>query len=316
MMTKTFDKIGRARILRGVAMISLMAATGMLASCDKQPTGQVVAVVNGEEVTLQELNAELGGAELGEGASADEARNRALNNLINRRLLADVARDEQIASSPEFIIRRRQMEDALLVQMLGQKVARELAEPTAAELDKFIADNPQMFANRAVLALDQIRFEKPARDDYIEQLAATKTMSEVVAVLNRLGIRFQRGNVRVDSASMPAGMFSQVMQVGNREPFVVPGPAVVTVSYLLGSEQAPIAGDQARTVATNALRQRSVASELEKRLETAKTEGGVDYQPGFGPPPEAAASNAATPAAPAEPTPGPGALAPAPSAQP
>ena len=315
-MIKTFDKTRRARVLRGMALASLVAATGLLAGCDKQPTGQVVAVVNGEEVTSQELNAELGGAELGEGASADETRNRALDSLINRRLLAGVARDEQIASSPEFIIRRRQMEDALLVQMLSQKIARELAEPTAAELDKFIADNPQMFANRTILALDQIRFEKPARDDYVQQLAATKTMAEVVAVLNRLGIRFQRANVQVDSASMPAGMFSQVMQVGGREPFVVPGPAVVSVSNLLGSRQAPIAGDQARTVATNALRQRSVASELEKRLGAAKTEGGVDYQPGFGPPPETAVPNAAASAAPGSTTPGAAAPTPAPSAQP
>lgn len=291
-MIDIFRALGRARALRGVAMVSL--AAGLVGACDDQPTGQVVAVVNGEEVTMQELNAEMGGATVPEGADGEQVRNRALNSLLNRRLLADIAREEEIASSPEFIIRRRQMEDALLVQMLSQKVARELAEPTAAEIDKFIADNPQMFANRSILALDQIRFETPARDDYLQQLASTQSMAEVVAVLNRLGIRFQRANVQVDSATMPAGMFAQVMEVGGREPFVVPGPGVVSVSHMLSSEQAPIAGDQARTVATNALRQRSVASALEERLEAAKAEGGIDYQPGFGPPPEASPANTPT----------------------
>lgn len=293
-MIESFKKLGSARLLRGVALISLMTATGLVAGCNKQPEGQVVAVVNGEEITLQELNAEMGGAQAAEGADAQDVRNRALNNIISRRLLSEVAEEEQIASSPEYIIRRRQMEDALLVQMLSQKIARELDEPTAAELEAFIAENPQMFARRTIFALDQIRFQPPTRDDYLEQLAATQTMADVVAVLNRLGIQFQRGNARVDSASVPTNMFNQIVQVGSSEPFVVPAPGMVTVSHVLASQAAPIAGEQAQTVATNALRQRTVATELEERLEAAKAEAGIDYQPDFGPPPEASPAIAPT----------------------
>src|SRR5262249_103371 len=149
---------------RQVAAGALVAALAIMAGCDREPEGQVVAVVNGDEVTLQELNGELGNAQLPEGEKAkNDIRNMALANVVNRRLLAGLARDEQIDTSPDYIVRRRQLEENLLVQMLSQKVARTIKQPSAAEIDKFMADNPQMFANRTIMAVDQIRFQTPPR---------------------------------------------------------------------------------------------------------------------------------------------------------
>lgn len=292
-MTKTFLKSTGGRKLRLATVLPLLAATSMIAACNKEPAGQVVAVVNGDEITLQELNAEVGNAQIPEGADGDAARNAALARVIDRRLLGEIAKEQRIDASPEFIMRRRQLEEGLLVQLLSQQIARNLPQPSAAEIDSFIADNPQMFARRAVLAVDQIRFAAPTRQDYLQELADTKTMAQVIEVLNRLGIRFERGNVRVDTGSMPVAMFNRVMEIGGSEPFVIPAPAGVTVSLVVASQAAPIEGDRARPIATNAIQQRALATELEKQLKDAKAEAGIDYQPGFGPPPEAAAASTA-----------------------
>lgn len=299
-MLKTGRNEGTARMSRRLATGALVAALAV-AGCDKQPEGQVVAVVNGDEITLQQVNTELGSTQLPEGEAANQVRNMALANVVNRRLVAGIARDEQIDSSPEFIIRRQQLEENLLAQMLSQKVARTVKQPTAAEIDKFIADNPQIFANRIMLGVDQIRFPTPARNDYIKALEGADSMTAVVAVLNRLGIRFERGNVPVDSANLPRPVFNQVMSVGTREPFIIPSPAGVTVSQIVATRPAPVTGAQARPAAVSLLQRQAVAAELEKRLEAAKADAGIDYQPGFGPPatsPSGAASAAAS-AAPA-----------------
>lgn len=301
-MTRISFKAYRGRKLRFAAVLPLIAATSLVAACDKAPEGQVVAVVNGEEITLQELNAEIGNAQIPEGADGDAARNLALSRIIDRRLLGEIAKDQNIDSSPEFIMRRRQTEEALLVQLLSQQVARNLKQPTAAEIDAFIAENPQMFANRAALLLDQIRFQAPARDDYLQELASTKTMEQVIEVLNRLGIQFQRGNVRVDTAQIPLEMFNRVNEIGSSEPFIVPNPVGVTVSLVTARQAAPIAGEQARAAAANAIQQRALGAELEKQLKAAKAEAGIDYQSGFGPVAEGTAAPAAgAPAAGASP---------------
>ncbi|QYU68907.1 SurA N-terminal domain-containing protein [Leptolyngbya sp. 15MV] len=276
--------------------VSGLLALVLLAACEKKPEGQVVAVVNGDEITMQELNAELGNAEQPEGAALDELRNAALDNLVNRRLLSGVAREEGVDASPEFVMRRRQLEEALLVQMLAQKTARDIKQPTTAELDKFVADNPQMFANRMILAVDQVRFQTPERRDYIAALEPAKSMADVVGTLNRLGIRFERGNVQVDTAAMPADMYRQVMAVGSSEPFVMPGPAMVSVSQIVSTQPAPVPQAQVRTAATNMLQQLNVAKQLDERIKAAKAEAGIAYQSGFAAP-KAPATDAASAAA-------------------
>lgn len=267
-------------------------ALAMLAGCDKAPEGQVVAVVNGEEITMQELNTELGNAEIPEGAAQDDIRNMALDNVVNRRLLAGVAREAGIDSSPEYVVRSRQLEEALLVQMLAQQTARDLKQPTAAEINQFVTSNPQMFANRTVYAVDQIRFQTPPSNNYLAALEPAKTMAEVVAVLNRLGIRFERGNVQIDSASLPVEMYRQVASVGTREPFVIPGSGGVTVSQIMQSRPAPVPQNQVNTVATNMIQQLEVAKQLDERIKAAKAEAGIDYQSGFAAP-KAATTGAA-----------------------
>ncbi len=293
-MTKESSNLGgRASLMLRVSGVLALA---LLAACDKKPEGQVVAVVNGDEITMQELNTELGNVEQPEGAALDEMRNNALDNLVNRRLLAAVAREEKVDGSPEYVMRRRQLEEALLVQMLAQKTARELKQPTTAEVDKFTADNPQMFADRMILAVDQLRFQTPERSDYIAALEPAKTMAEVVTALNRLGIRFERGNVQVDTASMPLDMYRQVMSIGSAEPFVLPGPAMVSVSQVVSSRPAPVPADQVRTVATNMMQQLNVAKQLDERIKAAKAEAGIAYQSGFSAP-KAPATGAADAAA-------------------
>ena len=76
-----------------------------LDGCNREPTGQVVAVVGDDEVTLQEVNAELGNAQVPEGADPKKIQQLALQRIVERRLPASVARDEKLDERPEFLIR-------------------------------------------------------------------------------------------------------------------------------------------------------------------------------------------------------------------
>ena len=282
-MTITSSAASLAAKKKLLAGALLGASLTLLSACDRQPEGQVVAVVNGDEVTQQEINLAIGDAQIPEGADEEQVRNTALANLINRRLIAEIAREEGIDATPEYIVRKQQVEEGLLVQLLTQKLGRDVIQPSPEDLDAFIADNPQMFAQRRLFSADQIRFVQPARQDYLEALAPATTMEQVVTVLNRLGIQFQRANTQIDSGNLDPDLFKKVVEVGTSEPIVVPAGRMVSVSKILGSQSAPLGGDEARSVAARTLGQRAVTSALEERLDQAKEEAGIDYQPGYGP---------------------------------
>lgn len=295
----------RAELLSQSARRALLAIGGAVAllglsGCDKKAEGQVVAVVNGDEVTAQEINGELGAA-AAQGEPDQQMRNVALARLIDRRLLADVARKEGVENSPEYILRKRNMEENLLVQMMGEKLSRDNKQPTAQQIDQLIAENPQAFADRTVFALDQIVFQMPARRDILDALTPAKTMDQVVSTLNRFGVKFQRGNNTIDSANLPPPVFAQFKRVGTSEPMIIPAGGAVSVAMIREAKPAPVTGAAARQVATNAYAKQQVEKGLKAKLDTARKEAEIEYQTGFSAPPTpgAAPAPAASPAAPA-----------------
>lgn len=262
-----------------------------LSGCDKKAEGQVVAVVDGDEVTAQEVNGELGAA-AAQGEPDQQMRNIALGRLIDRRLLAEVGRKEGVENSPEYILRKRSLEENLLVQMMGEKLARDNKQPTAQQIDRLIAENPQAFAERTIFALDQIVFPMPARRDVFDALTPAKSMAEIVGTLNRFGVKFQRGNNTLDSANLPPQVFAQFKRVGTSEPLIIPAGGTVSVVMILKAEAAPVTGPAARQVAANAHAKQAVEKGLKAKLDAARKAAEIEYQTGFGAPPTPGASAA------------------------
>lgn len=277
--TKTLTPSLRRGALIAGSALALLGLSG----CDKKAEGQVVAIVDGDEITSQEVNGALGAA-AAQGEPDQQMRNAALNQLIDRRLLAGVARDEGVESSPEYILRKRTMEEGLLVQMMGEKAARDNKQATPQQIDQMIAENPQAFADRTVFALDQIVFPMPPRRDVFDALTPAKTMGEVVTALNKFGIKFQRGNNTIDSANLPPAVFQQFKRVGTSEPMVIPAGRAVTVAMITQSEAAPLTGPAARQVAGNAYAKREVEKTLKAKLDAARKNGEIEYQAGFSAP--------------------------------
>ncbi len=269
---------------RRAALLAAGAALLLTACGEKTPGGQVAATVDGQEITLTELNQELAGVQVPKDADKKALQRQALQRIIDRKLIANAALEDNIDQTPEFVVRRQQLEDGLLAQLLTQKMARSQAAPTSAEIAKFETDNPNMFSGRTIYALDQLRFPTPQNATYLLDLSAAKTMDQVIAVLDRNNIKYQRGAGQLDSAVVPKQMMDQIRKVPAGEPFVVPAGNVVVVSLITGSRPAPLAGEEVRPLAVNAARQTKLGEQLQARLKAEKAKAKIEYQPGFAPP--------------------------------
>lgn len=276
-----FPRYGSIRCSALALVVVPLVAT--LSACDRKPEGQVVAVVDGREITIEELNGELPQT-VGREDADSSARNAALQQVVDRVLLAEAAREMNVDTSPEFILREKKLRETLLVQMLNEKLAREVKDPSSQDIDKMIADNPQAFAGRTVFALDQLVFAAPKRTGIIEALGPTKTMDDVVAVLNRSGIKFNRGSATVDSASLTPAMFAEFKRVGSSEPMVIPAGSTITVAKIMAARPVPISGDPARPVAGTGYKREKTQERLREVLKSARKGADITYQTGYGAP--------------------------------
>jgi len=276
-----------------VVWASCLIGSVLLSGCQKEATGQVAAVVNDDEVTLQEVNAELGRIQIPEGVDKQQVQQGALQRIVERRLLAQAARDDGLDKTPDFLIRRRQLEDALLVQLLGEKLGRTTAVPEGAAVDTFMRQNPAVFSGRSILNIDRIQFAMPGDTNKLRSLESAHSMDDVAAKLTQMGIQFQRGGAQMDSAVLGQERLNRIRALPDGEPFVIPENGMVTVAVITGETPQPVPADRARPVAVQMMRNQSLSEAMRSRLDAEKAKAKIEYQPGFAPP---AAGSGASPA--------------------
>lgn len=283
--------------------LKLVAGTAammvLLSGCEKKAGGQVVAVVNGEEITQQELNAELNGAQLQQGADKKAIMAQLLQRVVDRTLLVQQAKEEKLDQSPAYLEQSRRQQDSLLVNMYAGKLSKNVPLPDSAAVSSFIAGNPTMFAGRKRYTLDQLVFPQPTDMTLVKELQPAHSLEAIAAILTAKGVAFQRGNGQLDSGMLPPEVASKIGALPPGEPFLIPDNGRLVASVIKSSEPVATPGDQATPAALNILRQQALAEAMRKQVAKARASAKIDYQPGFAPPP--GSTSGAAPGLPAAP---------------
>ncbi len=265
------------------ALLAVTALSLVTVACDRKPTGQSVAVVNGEEISAGELNGELQLANVPPGADQKLARQQLLQGLIDRRLLAQAARKNGVDKSPEFLSRQRRLTDELLIAMNAERQAGSQKLPDQAAVDAFIAQNPYQFGQRQILALQQIAIDAPSDPKALAPLADAHSLDAVAATLTRLKIPFTRTSGRLDTASVPPEALKRIFALPATEPFVLPANGKLYANIITGREPVQMSQDEMRKAALGALRQQNTRSALASDVKQLRSTAKIEYQPGYAP---------------------------------
>jgi len=272
-----------------LAISTMCAAAALLASCHKgAPEGQVAAIVNGEEVTLQELNTEIQASNIPQGMDKKLAQQQALQHIIDRKILIGAARDKRIDKSPEFQAQKQRTDELLLAQAYAKQQLAAVPVPTDGDIQKFMSEHSNAFSNRETLQLDQIRF-RPNQNDLKKVLSTIRpdhNLDAVAAHLTGLGIKFDRVKAGLDTAQVPTDTIKAINNLPAGEPFLLPANGFITANAVIGHQTIPNDPAQARQGAVAAWRQQQFAKLIGDQLKTMKDGAKITYQNGFAPPPE------------------------------
>ena len=279
----------KTMLLTGASALLLVVA-----GCEKKVGGQVVAVVNGEEITQQEVNAELQGANIPPTADKKAITAQVVQQIVDRTLLVQKAKAEGLDKSPSYLDQLRRGEDALIINLLTTKAAKGVSLPDSAAVDKFIADNPTLFSARKRYALDQISFPQPSDQTVLRQLEPAHSLDAVAATLSAAGIQFTRGSGTLDTAMLPPPVAAKIGALPAGEPFVAPDKGRIVVSVITSTTPTPTPEAQARPAALELLRRQALGNAMQKQLQAARSAAKITYQPGFSPPKTPAPGSVAT----------------------
>jgi EpsD family peptidyl-prolyl cis-trans isomerase len=259
------------------------AALVLLSGCQKKATGQVAAVVNGEEISIAELNAELQGAKIPDTVDKKKLMSQVLQRVIDRKVMVQRAKDQGLDKDPQFLIQQRRANDNLLVSLLGRQAAKGISVPDQGTIDKYIADHPSIFAQRARYTVDQIQFAVPADMSVLKPLEADHTLDAVGKHLDDMKIKYSRAKMVMDSAAVPQEAMAKIAALPQGEPFVIPAGGKMTANVIINKEAVTTPPDIARQEAAELLRRQQLSEALAKQVKTARDSAKIEYQPGYEP---------------------------------
>ena len=273
------------KLTRGLVPVALIA----LAACHRGgtgsgPTGQVVAKVGGEEITQRELAAELNGFSSQDEATTKRAQQSALNAIVNRKLLAHAAQDAGIEKSADFQLMRHRADELLLAETYEQQLASKLPRPSPDEINQYIAQHPNTFAQRKIFLLDQVKIPRSTDPKVLERLKSVTSMDDVEQTLLSSSVHYVREPATLDARTTPPTLTDQIARAGSTQPFVIPVSDTITINQVKQAQTVPLTGTQASELAQKAIMSERASKALKARLdELRKAAGDVQYQPGYAP---------------------------------
>jgi EpsD family peptidyl-prolyl cis-trans isomerase len=271
--------------LRLAVTLSALVSIAVLGGCDKKPGGQVVAVVDNEEITQQELRveAETQVPGLPAGPLPEALSEAALQRVIDRNLLAQFARDQGLDRGPEYVARRRQLDQTLLATLAMRKLSGTPTAPTPAEVQQYINANPTLFAQRQRLNLDQIRFAAPKDPRQVQELTKLGTLEAIAQKLTADKVPFTRGATVFDTATVAPEVGKQIVALANGQVFDLSANGTTFISQITGRSPAATSPDSWTAPAAEAMKRDRLAKALSTSLDKLRKAAKINYDPAFKP---------------------------------
>ena len=274
--SKVLHALARSLFLGGAVALAFVSA-----SCNKtEPKGQVVAVVNGKEITVGELNEEASarGMSIGNDPSA---RARVMRDLVDRKLLAEQARRDKIDQTPDYLLTARRLDELLLVQELVAD-RRGPADPTDAEVRAFIKAHPHAFDQRVSISAAQIIVPKKLSAKLQADLSTASTLEEVQQLLKAARLSGARSEQVWDSADLPEATTERLLPSVGELVLLPAEPGMAIVQVITVTPQ-PVPPEQRLSTARQLMTQQRTIGALNQLLDSVRSKARVKYQKGFEP---------------------------------
>ncbi|MFD0930255.1 EpsD family peptidyl-prolyl cis-trans isomerase [Methylophilus glucosoxydans] len=264
--------------MKNFVLTSLLFAT--LSGCsNSDPAGkqtQVVAKVNGDEITVHQINGEMQRLQV-PVANPQVVAKKMLNSLIDRQLLVQEAVKLNLDRTPEVM----QLVDAARAQIYAQAyLARKVSaigQANDKEVQQFMLEHPEVFSRRKVFTTADIIFANdPGKIDADKLQQLVSNAEELKTWLNRHQIHFEIAEETIPTEALPKEAVSLADQVKVGDLLFMHDDIKVVARSIANIAEVPLTEQQALDMATKAVnerkRQQLILDELQRLKKLAQIE--------------------------------------------
>lgn len=280
-MTLSLRSPGSRAALLALAVCAALATAACSKDGEKKATSQVAVKVNGEEVSVHQVDLVLR-RQLANvpPAQQDAAAKRVLEGLVDQEITAQAARRDKLDQDPRVVQMMEAAKRDVLARAYLERLAERVTEPSSDEIDRYHDGHPNLFSQRRLYSLQETTVALPA-----DRAAALKariegaaTLAELTELLRAESLQFSTRQTSVSAEDVPLAMLDQLAALKEGQSMVQARDGGVRVLTLLNAQLAPVPPAVAKRLVAAFLTNERKRNAQQQGVTALREKAQIEYQ--------------------------------------
>ena len=268
-----FGRIGKVALM--LSILGLMTSCGKKSSEEK--ASQSIVRVNGDEITVHQLNNELQRANV-QPDQQEAASKQITRALVDRQILVQEALKTKLDRNPRVMQAIDNAKTQILAQAYLEDKVSSLAKPAEAEIVDYRAKHPDIFANRKIYVMDELAFVVDGGDaQELQSLSnSAKTLDDVTQWLDSHQIKHARTQAAHAAESLPPELLAKFSKMVVGDLIFINGKGRTMAGRMVEIKDVPISEKDSKPLIERILsgqkRKQTAEAEMARLRSAAKIE--------------------------------------------
>ncbi|GAA4492408.1 hypothetical protein GCM10023095_00830 [Pseudaeromonas paramecii] len=262
----------------GLLLVALLTGCG---DKDKQVGSQVLASVNGKEITVLQLNYLLA-QQNGLPAAQQKSKQQLLDQLIDQEVLVQKADELKLDRNPNVLQALEFSRRQVLAQAVAAQELNLTGEPADAALKAFYDAHPQRFAQRQIFTL--ANFLIPAEDISTSAQSALDKATDAEQlrdILKQQGYSFSENHSEVPAEKLPDVLLDKLVTIAPGDIVKLKQGQQVLLIQLEQRTPSPISLEKAKPQLVSLVKQSELREQAEQKMVQLRQAAKVEYRHRF-----------------------------------
>jgi len=234
-------------------MLAATLVVGLVGCGDKVEGGkatQVAAKVNGDEITVHQINQEMGRLGNIPPEKAKDVANQVLKSIVDQQLLVQQAIDAKLDRDPRVVQILEANRRQVLAQAYLQRITENIAPPSEVEIRDYYVKHPELFSERRIYRLQELSVPvTPENAEMIKaKLAATGNLNDFARWLQEQKIQARAAQSVKAAEQLPMELLSRLHRLKDGQVLSLSTGDSLNIIAIAGSQAQPIDEAQAKPV--------------------------------------------------------------------
>ena len=283
---------------RATGALYAAIAAFALAACQKKEAGatQVAAKVNGDEITVHQIEFALRQQRNLRPEQADAASRAALDRLIDQQLEVQKAEQMKLDRDPQVVQTLEAVRREVLARKYLETISEQAGKPSDADIKNYYDGHAAMYADRKIYTFQRLNIQAPPerRPEIVAKAESAQTAAELTDWLKAKNVKYTSNPMTAESDRLPPQLLEKVVKLKEGQSIALPVGMGVAALTLQSMQPAPKTLETARAQIEQQLGAETRRNAMSNAAKDLRKDAKIEYKGKFAESPASAAAQGAS----------------------